>query len=482
MTGLGYISVSGCRPSLSLLESLTYSRDELREHLPVLQRLCGASALMVLSTCQRVELYATWDGPADPAALLRALSADRGVSSDEITAVATSGTQESATRHLLRVVTGLESFVLGESEIAGQVRAAAEASRSAGSAGLVLDRLMATAVNTSRRAHRQGSMGASVRSVAGAGVAAAVELTGGALTGRRVLVVGAGEVAATVVERASALGASVTVCNRTRRHADQFTAAGAAVVYLVELGSCLATADVAVLATAAPHWLVDGAALGSREETARPIVLVDLAMPRNVDPAVRTLEGVRLVDLADLRATGSQDARLLVEDVARVERVVQEELLRFGRWLARRSASNAVRRLRRDVMAIADRELARTTAGLPADVRALVEQAVGRVVGQLAHGPTRELLAAAEAGDVVTTKLLAGLFDTGRAAAPGQDRSSGQVREDDARAATWSRRSGLDHEVRQVGALDQAFDQGSVQTTHQLATGIGEIGEDAVAQ
>jgi glutamyl-tRNA reductase len=479
MTCLGYVSVSGCRASLSLLERLTYGCDEVRERLPVLKSLSGASALVVLSTCQRVELYATWDGPADPAALLRSLSTDRGVPLDVVTSAATSGTGDSAAQHLLRVASGLESFVLGESEIAGQVRAAAGASRSVGAGGLELDRLLAAAIRTSRRAHRHTGLGTTARSVAGAGVAAAAELSGGALTGRRVLVVGAGEVAATVVEQATAQGAQVIVCNRTRRHADRFVAAGATVVDLGELISCLTTADVAVLGTAAPHWLVDATTLSSRgSASARPIVLVDLSMPRNVDPAVRTLAGVRLVDLADLSAAGSKDARLLVDDMATAERVVEEEFVRHRRWLVTRSAADAVRRLRADAWTVADQEVARTAGGLPAEVRSLVEQAVSRVVGQLAHGPTRELLAAAEAGDPARVELLAGLFDTGRPA----ERRSGRRPGEDAGTTAWFDGSRLDPQVRKVRTLEQTVHESGVHATDELAMVLDEIGEDAVAQ
>ena len=238
--------------------------------------------------------------------------------------------------------------------------------------------------------------------------------------------------AATVVRQATALGASVVVCNRTRRHAERFVAAGAIVVDLSELVSCLATADIAVLGTAAPHWLVDASTLGVLGPgRARPIVLVDLSMPRNVDPAVRAVDGVRLVDLADLRAAGSLDARLLVDAVATSERVVEQELIRYRRWLLTRTAADAVRRLRADARAVADQEVARSATGQPAEVRALVEQAVSRVVGQLAHGPTRELLAATEAGDPALVDLLAGLFDQSRP----EQQTSGQRPGHDAHAA-----------------------------------------------
>ena len=124
-----------------------------------------------------------------------------------------------AVRHLLRVAAGLESFVLGERDIVRQVRTAAEASRKAGLGGLYLERLMASAVNTARRVHRGTRLSEDGRSVAAAAVRRAAEELGGGLEGRRVLVVGAGQVATEATVTAARLGAAVTVCNRTARHA-----------------------------------------------------------------------------------------------------------------------------------------------------------------------------------------------------------------------------------------------------------------------
>jgi glutamyl-tRNA reductase len=275
------------------------------------------------------------------------------------------------------------------------------------------------------------------------------------------------------------------VCNRTRRHADRFVAAGATVVDLGELVACLATADVAVLGTTAPHWLIDVSTLSSRGPAAtRPIVLVDLSMPRNVDPAARAVAGVRLVDLADLAAAGSRDARLLVEDVTTAEAVVEEELVRYRRWLARRTATDAVRRLRADARAVADQEVARTAGGLPADVGALVEQAVRRVAGQLAHGPTCELLAAAEADDPALVALLAGLFKGAQPVARAQptQQGSGGHPGDDAGAAAGLEGPSLDPQVRKAPTLHQTLQQRAVHGTDELAIVLDQIGEDAVAQ
>jgi len=345
MNELSCLSVAGLYVSLELLERLSYSRDELAERLTALRTRSRARAVAVLSTCQRTELYATWTGKPDDAALLAALASDRGVSIRTLDRAATTYGDEAAARHLLRVASGLESFVLGETEIAGQVRAAAEISRTAGGGDVVLDRLLDAAVSASRKTHRLAPIAATSRSVASVAVDAVVRGNGGTLTGRRLLVVGAGSVAAVAVARAVDLGAIVTVCNRTRRSADRFAAAGANVVDLADLADLLAVTDIAILATAAPHPLVDARMLRSaRPAGTGSLTLVDLSLPRNVDPSVRQLTSVRLIDLADLRAGGASDAGDLADDLAATEEIIEAELRRYRRWLESRSAAASLRR------------------------------------------------------------------------------------------------------------------------------------------
>jgi glutamyl-tRNA reductase len=154
-------------------------------------------------------------------------------------------------------------------------------------------------------------------------------------------VVGAGSLPAVAVARAVDLGAVVTVCNRTRRSADRFAAAGATVIDLADLADCLATTDIAILATAAPHPLVDARMLRSaRSAGTESLTLVDLSLPRNVDPSVRQLASVRLIDLADLRAGGASDAGDLADDLAATEEIIEAELRRYRRWLESRSAAS----------------------------------------------------------------------------------------------------------------------------------------------
>jgi glutamyl-tRNA reductase len=453
-SGLGCVSVAGCKAPLELLERLAYPAGELVGRIPRLRAAAGASALAVLSTCQRVELYASWPGEPDLPALTAALAADRGVPEPAVSAAATTYAGEAAARHLFRVATGLESFVLGETEVAGQVRAAAEAGRAAGGGDVTLNRLLDAAVAAARRAHRDTAVAATSRSVA----AAAVDAVAGELAGRHLLLVGAGQVAATVVDRGTALGARVTVCNRTRRHADRFAAAGATVVDLAALPAVLATADVAVLATAAPHPLVHVDLLRACRPAGSPgLTLLDLSLPRNVHPSVRELASVRLIDLADLRGA---EAPVLAAEVAAVEQVIDAELARHRRWAVGRRVGPALRRMRSDAEEVARQEVAR--ADVPEDTRPALERAVLRTVHRLTHATTRELLAAAESGDGGLVDRLTGLYEAAAGSADDPHAASGV-------GEPLLDRPTLDPQRPEVGAGQQAADQRGVHAADQLA-------------
>ncbi|HEX3649723.1 MAG TPA: glutamyl-tRNA reductase [Pseudonocardiaceae bacterium] len=422
MTTLDCVSLAGCRAPLELLERVTYSADELAQRLPALRLACVAEQLAVLSTCQRVEWYVAWAAEPAPDRLVAALAADRGVPVDTVREAVTWYRDDDCVRHLLRVTSGLESFVLGETEVIGQVRSAARIARDAGVCSGDLDGLLRAAVSAARRVHRETSFETAGRSVGSTAVdsaaawwaersLASLRLTehdcpvcGGAtetgLTGRRLLMVGAGQIANAVVARATELGAAVTVCNRTLRHAERFAAAGASVVDLSEMEFQLGRSDVVVVGTAAPHPLVDPDLLRRvRDRHGAPLLLVDLSVPRNVDPDVRGLPGVDLVDLADLRGSGSADAATLAADVAVAEQVLIAEQAKFGRWWRARTAASTVRRLREQADDVGRQEYDRVATRLPADARALLELAVHRTVHRLIHAPTQALLDAAANGD-----------------------------------------------------------------------------------
>ena len=419
MSGLSCLSITACHVPPDVLERLSYTRAELAGCLTSLRCNSRARAVAVLSTCQRTEVYATWPAEPDDQALLAALALDRGIPGRALRPVARTYRGDDAARHLLRVASGLESFVLGETEIAGQVRVAADISRAAGGGDVELERLLDAAISASRKRQRRTSILAATRSVAGVAVEAVTRFHGGTLAGQRLLVVGAGQVASVVVARAVESRAVVTVCNRTPGRAHRF-AADAAVVDLAGLAGCLAASNIAILATTAPRPLVDARILRSaRAAGAGRLTLVDLSMPRNVDPAVRALPWVRLIDLADLRSDGMGDAGGLAGDLAATEEIIEAALQRYLRWLAARSAAAALHRMRSGAEDIAREELARAAGGLPPEIRSSVERVLLKTVHRLVHKPTLELRAAAAADDDDLVNVLAGLFDATRSA-PGR--------------------------------------------------------------
>jgi glutamyl-tRNA reductase len=410
-SGLVCVAVTGARAPLAVLEALSRPREELPGALPDLHRRAGVAQLCLINTCERVEVYAYGEGGPDAAAVVRALATARGVPEETVREAADVLTGREAARHLLRVAAGLESFVLGESDIVGQVRSAAAASQEAGVGGLELERLVASAVSTSRRVRAATSFGESGRSVAAAAVGVAAQEYGGDLAGRSVLVVGGGEVAAQAVDSATRAGATVTVCARTRRRAERLADAGAVLVPLDRLLELLPSSDVVIFATASPEPLLESASLGRALVDGRHSLLVlDLCVPRNVHPAVRDVPGVRLLDLADLRAMSAVENEHLSGDVARAERVVEDELDRYHQWSARRSAAASVRKLREDLDACVRMHTVEATRGVPEDLRPVVAESIRRGLHQLAHGPTRRLMEAAEAGDDRLVEILGGIF------------------------------------------------------------------------
>jgi glutamyl-tRNA reductase len=332
MSGLACVSVLASRMPMDAFERFAFRRDELDGAVIRLRAATGASQLLLLSTCERVELYTigAWDSRLAGALFRETSSAERLVPSAALLL------GDAAAEHLLRVTAGLESSVLGDSDVVAQVRAAVAVARAHGTTGTELDRLVATAVHASRRVRKETTFEDAGRSVAAKSVRLAAELRGG-LDNLSVVVVGAGKVAATAVAEAVARGARVTVCNRTRRHAERYTAAGAAVVDLERLAVTVAAADVVVFATASPHRLLVPEDLAATRR--RDLLVLDLGVPRNADPALRAVPGVVLHDLEDLRGLGPGTSERLLADVARAEQILAEELGRYRRWLLGRAAA-----------------------------------------------------------------------------------------------------------------------------------------------
>jgi len=358
--------------------------------------------VVLLCTCNRVEWYVAGDDPQAAAEAAAAFFGEAGAAAGTGESPLRVSLGEDAIRHVFRVASGLDSMVVGESQILGQVRAAFAAGRSAGSVGPCLDALLRAALTVGRRVRRETEIGRVTASVPAAAVAHATRLLG-SLAGRRVLVIGAGKMGEATVHAMVEAGArTVVVANRTPETARALAALfGGDVVPFETLPDELARADVAIVSTGAHDVILDASAVAAASRgRAAPLVIVDIAVPRNVDPAAGRLPGVHLCDVDDLIGDAGGSG-VGVPGVRHAEALVEDEVRAFLRARVGRGAASVIVAARADADAIVEDEWGRARGRLasltPAEAAA-VRGVLRRVVKRLLHRPITTLAAAAESG------------------------------------------------------------------------------------
>ena len=389
---------------LDLLERMAVAESQLPKALADLTKRTFVTEAVLLSTCHRVEAYVVAERFHGAAQDIRNFLSELAfVPPEEITDGLYTYSDEAAAAHLFGVSAGLDSVVLGESQILGQVRDAWERARAEGAAGAGLSALFRHALEAGKRARTETGIGRGITSLAHAAVAMA---TGhlGTLEGRRVVVLGAGEMGegmASALSGARAGGGDLVVVNRTWERATALAErVGGRALPFEELPRALTEADLLLSSTGAPGVVVEesdlAAATVGRPE--RPLLVVDLGMPRNVDPGVGDLPSVTLLDLADLRAfvdSGLDERR---KEVVRVRSIVADELARYGADAAARQVAPTVAALRRHAEAVRVGEMERHRARLSdLDEREqeAVEALTRAIVAKLLHDPTVRLKGAA---------------------------------------------------------------------------------------
>ncbi|MFL5855245.1 MAG: glutamyl-tRNA reductase [Solirubrobacteraceae bacterium] len=348
-----------------------------------------------LSTCNRTEVYTVCeDAEAGAAATARELVASTRISAAELRCAHYARYDDNAARHLFRVAAGLDSMVLGESEVQGQVRSAAERAEGEGTVGALLRGLFRHALAAGRRVRRETGIGRGATSLSSVAVAIALRAHPD-LSRCRVLVIGAGRMAAATGSALQRHGASaVAVANRSpsaaRALAAQLDGRAAGIDMLEEE---LAQADIVVSSTEAPHVIVHreqvARALASRPE--RPLALIDLAVPRDIDAHVSTLRGALLYDIDDLERAIEQGLGGRRRDVSRAERIVEGELARFRAWRSALAVTPTVASLHAHAEQIRRAELARATRGLDAAQLRSLDALTRSLVTKLLHEPTLRL-------------------------------------------------------------------------------------------
>jgi glutamyl-tRNA reductase len=382
---------------LGLLERTTVEHGGLSKALHGLSGNDDLSEVVLLSTCLRTEVYAVADQFHDGVGgLRRSLGELSGVGLDELSEHLYCHFGDTAVGHLFSVAAGLDSAVLGEGEILGQVRRAWERAESERVAGPVLGTLFRHAVEAGKRARSETAIARGITSLSHAAVALAGQRLGD-LAGRQALVLGAGAMGGQMAAELAAAKAEVQVISRTWARAKAVAARSDAVpVPLSALPEALSRADVALTSTGATQVVLGPADLApvmvARAD--RPLLVVDVAVPRDVDPEVAELPGVTLLDMDDLRAFAEAGLAGRQKEVGRVRAIVAEEVTRYQRTSAARAVVPVVTALRDRVEHIRraelDRQRSRLTTLDPAQQDA-VEAVTRAVVAKLLHEPTVRL-------------------------------------------------------------------------------------------
>ena len=404
---------------LSLLEDVSRGLGDTTDVLAEL--LAGAvGEAVVLSTCNRVEVYADTEGfHPGVEAVTDLLLRRAGVTLEELSKHLYVHWEGQAVHHLFQVAAGLDSMVVGESQILGQLRRAYGASGH--TAGRVLHELFQTALRVGKRVHAETGIDAAGQSLVTVGVQHAEQVVG-ALAGRPVLVVGAGSMGALAGATLRRAGVGdVVVANRTPDNAARLaTSLEGRGVGLDGLRDELAAADVVVTSTGSIGHVISRELMAEAMSlrAGRPLAVVDLALPRDVDPAVRSVPGVSLVDLESLQEILSGTEAHAGVEAARA--IVADEVSAFLTWQKASRVAPTVVALRSRADEVVDAELVRLANRLPdlePAVRAEVEQSVRRVVQTLLHTPTVRVKELADApGALSYAEALRELFGLDRAA------------------------------------------------------------------
>jgi glutamyl-tRNA reductase len=403
---------------------------EVRERVALGPRQAGELArrlaagdveAVCLSTCNRTELYlAGADAERLERSAVEALAGLAGVGEEELGPVLYRLRDEAAALHAFRVAAGLDSLVPGEGEILGQVRAAAEM----GAAGPFLDRLFRQALHTGRKVRSQTAIAESPASVSSAAAALAQQVFG-ELDGCQVLLIGAGKVGQLAARNLVSRGARIGyVASRTPARAKEVAVPfGATALGLGDVAEALATVDVVISSTSAPELVLDAPAVAAaaRRRRGRPLFLIDVAVPRDLDPAIHDVDGCFLYDIDDLQAVVGETLAGRRREAVRAEAIVTQEAERFRAWQASLQVVPAIASLRARAEEIRARELARVESRLgrlSEEDRRAVESLTAAIVNKLLHTPTvrmKEAAAAADGGTYVeAVRHLFGLGDDER--------------------------------------------------------------------
>jgi glutamyl-tRNA reductase len=412
------VGISHRTAPVELRERVDFQARGVESALRALGARGSARETVVLSTCNRAELYAACDdlggGRAD---LVTFLSEFHDVDSTALAPHLYELADLDAARHLFRVAAGLDSLVVGEPQVLGQVKEAHNAATTAQTTGPVLNRLFHSSFGVGKRVRTETGLGSGAVSVGFAAVALARKIFGD-LKGRSVLVIGAGEMGKLTALHMKSQGVQrVTIVSRSMAHAARTAEAigGASVAPWDETDAALAASDIVITATGAGAPILTKARVEAvmRSRRSRPLFIIDIALPRDVEAAAGEIEQVFLYNIDDLQTTVRENLARRASEVARAEAIVGEELDKFAGWFRSRGAIPTVVALRQHFETVRRAELERLLklSSLPPDVRGRVDEITRLIVEKLLLTPTEQLKSVGDAETVgAYTEALTRLF------------------------------------------------------------------------
>jgi glutamyl-tRNA reductase len=410
------VGISHKTAPVAVRERLSLSTKEAGQLCADLVATEDVREAVAISTCNRTELYVVVSDPVRAETdILARLTQRAHIRPTELADALYAPRNCDAARQLFRVVSGLESMIVGEAEIQGQAKRAYEAALAAGTTGPLTNRLFTAALQTGKRVRSETAIGEGKGSVSTVAVTLARDVVGD-LAARNVVIIGAGETAELTAQALAEEGVrTIFVANRRADRARSLAGRfGGTVSSLHDLPERLAEADIVVASTASPHPIigVDALEVVTRERDGRPLVLIDIAVPRDVEPACGDLDGVALYDIDDLQAVVARNRQVREAERVQAEEVVEDEIQRFARWMGQLDVLPTIAALREHGASIVEQVLGENAGrweSLSPRDRARIEAVARSVMQRLLHEPTIRLKGEGGHGRVQLARELFGL-------------------------------------------------------------------------
>jgi glutamyl-tRNA reductase len=384
------------RAPVALREQVAFDGEKVEQGVKVMTTLDGVGEALILSTCNRVELYAAGDPDTTPYQLSAFLHSFHGVADGELDDHLFRLVGEDALSHLCRVAASLDAIVVGEPQILGQVKDAFFKAAGAGTTGPVLNRAFQGAFSVAKRVRTETEIASSAVSVSYAGVELARKFF--EISGCEVLLVGAGDMGELAARHFADRGASLIVCNRSLDRAQRLAKDfGGVARQWEDLPKLLEEVDVVLCSTSAPTFVITKKMMKKavKKRRYRPIFLMDIAVPRDIDPAVSDVDLVYAYDVDDLQQVVEENMEVRRGEADRAEMIVSQEVLRLAKKDRERKAVPTIKALREQLLEVARVEAGKTLVVLgdaaSEKQKKSVEKMANAIVNKILHGPVTKL-------------------------------------------------------------------------------------------